>query len=235
MNFLEHLEELRIRLIRAILILGVSTIVCMIFSEYLLGFITRTFIADETSHLALLQPIEGFMVRLKVALVAGLFLSSPLWFAQLWGFISPGLYKTEKRVIFPVIAASAFAFLVGAAFGYWMLSYAVDYFRSFALAGMTVNWSLDKYVNFALGLLVAFGLVFELPLIVYLAAKLGVVTTRQLRKYRRHVWVGVMIIAALVTPPDAFTMIIVSVPLIILYEASILMVSMGVKKSEVET
>jgi len=235
MNFLEHLEELRIRLIRSILILGTSTIVCMVFSKYLLELITRTFIADETSHLALLQPTEGFMVRLKVAFVAGIFLSSPLWFAQLWGFISPGIYKNEKRVIYPVIAASALAFLIGAAFGYWILPYAVVYFRSFSLAGMTVNWSLEKYLDFALRLLVAFGLVFELPLIVYLLAKLGVVTPKQLRKYRRHVWVGVLILAALITPPDIFTMIVLALPLIVLYEVGILMASLGTRKTEVKT
>lgn len=234
MNFLDHLEELRIRLIRAILILGVSTIICMIFSKYLLSFITRTFPADETGHLALLQPTEGFVVRLKVAFVSGLFLSSPFWLAQVWGFISPGLYKNEKRIIYPVIAVSALAFLIGAAFGYWILPYAVIYFRSFALADMTVNWSLGKYLDFSLRLLVAFGLIFELPLVVYLLAKLGVVTPKQLKKYRRHVVVGVVIAAGLITPPDIFTMIVLAVPLIILYEIGILMASIGGKRVKVE-
>jgi len=232
MNFLDHLEELRIRLIRAILILGIGTIICMIFSKYLLSFITRTFPPDETGHLALLHPTEGFVVRLKVAFVSGMFLSSPLWLAQVWGFISPGLYKSEKRIIYPVVALSALAFLTGAAFGYWILPYAVVYFKSFALADMTVNWSLGKYLDFSLRLLIAFGLVFELPLVVYLMARLGVVTPKQLRKYRRHVFIGVLIAAGLITPPDIFTMIVLAVPLIVLYEVGILMASLGRKKVE---
>ncbi|HHE46792.1 MAG TPA: twin-arginine translocase subunit TatC [Bacteroidetes bacterium] len=234
-DFLEHLEDLRGRLIRAVLILVVGTGLCLIFSKYLLEFITATFPPDEASHLALLQPTEGFVVRLKVAFVAGLFLTSPLWFGQLWGFISPGLYKSEKRIIYPVIAASAGAFLVGAGFGYWILPHATAYFRSFALSGMAVSWSLGKYFDFSLRLLVAFGLVFELPLIVYLLARLGVVTTSQLRKYRRHVAVGVLIAAALITPPDVFTMIVLSIPLIILYEVGIIMASIAGHKRKVQS
>ncbi len=235
MSFLEHLEEFRVRLIRVVLILAGGTIVCLIFSRYLLGFITATFPPDDTSHLALLQPTEGFVVRLKVAFVAGLFLSSPFWFAQLWGFISPGLYKNEKKVIYPVIALSAVAFIFGAAFGYWILPYTAAYFRSFAMEGMTVNWSLGKYLDFSLRILVAFGLVFELPLIVYLLARLGVVTTTQLRKYRRHVAIGVLIAAAMITPPDIFTMIVLTIPLILLYELGIIMASIAVRRHKDKT
>lgn len=230
MSFLDHLEELRIRLVRIVIILAVSTVLCLIFSKYLLGLITATFPPDETSHLALLQPTEGFVVRLKVAFVAGLFLSSPLWFAQLWGFISPGLYKNEKKVVYPAIALSALAFIIGAVFGYWILPHAAAYFRSFALAGMTINWSLGKYLDFALRILLAFGLVFELPLIVYLLARLGVVTTAQLRKYRRQVAIGVLIAASVITPPDVFTMIVLTIPLIILYEIGILLASIAGKQ-----
>jgi len=235
MNFLEHLEELRSRLIRAVLFLVVGTAICLVFSRYLLEFITAAFPPDEVSHLALLHPTEGFVVRLKVAFVAGLFLTSPLWFTQLWSFISPGLYKREKRIIYPVIAASAGAFIIGAGFGYWILPHATAYFRSFALTDMTVNWSLGKYFDFSLRLLVAFGLVFELPLVVYLLARLGVVTTGQLRKYRRHVAIGVLVTAGLITPPDIFTMIVLSIPLIILYEVGILMASIAVRKTKRET
>ncbi|NQU05403.1 MAG: twin-arginine translocase subunit TatC [Calditrichaeota bacterium] len=230
MDFLTHLEELRKRLIRAILILLGGALVCLIFSEYLLGIITATFPVDDTSYLALLQPTEGFVVRLKVAFVAGLFLSSPFWFAQLWGFISPGLFKNEKRIIYPVIILSAIAFISGAVFGYWILPHAAEYFRSFALSGMAVSWSLGKYLDFSLRILVAFAIVFELPLIVYLLARLGVVTTKQLRKYRKHVIIGLMVASGLITPPDIFTMIALVIPLIILYEIGIITASIAVRK-----
>lgn len=232
MEFITHLEELRKRLIRVIIILLGSSLLCLIFSEHLLKFITDTFPIDETSHLALLQPTEGFVVRLKVAFVAGLILSAPLWFAQIWGFISPGLYKNEKKIIYPVIFLSAFAFIAGAAFGYWILPHAAEYFRSFAVNDMAVSWSLGKYLDFSLRILIAFGVVFELPLIVYLLARLGVVTTKQLRKYRRHVAIGVLIASGLITPPDIFTMIVLAVPLIILYEVGIIMASIAVRKRE---
>jgi len=229
-NFLEHLEELRIRLVRSVLFLFGGTLICLIFSKYLLGLITVAFPVDEASHLALLHPTEGFVVRLKVAFVAGLFLSSPLWFSQLWGFISPGLYKNEKRLVVPAILTSSFAFILGASFGYWILPHAVTYFQGFALTDMTVNWSLGKYLDFSLRLLVAFGLVFELPLIVYLLARLGIVTTKQLRKYRRHVVIAILIASGLITPPDIFTQVVLTVPLIILYEAGIIMASIAVRK-----
>jgi len=235
MSFLDHLEELRKRLMRVILILLGGTLLCLIFSKYLLGLITATFPPDETSHLALLHPTEGFVVRLKVAFVAGLFLSSPFWLAQLWGFVSPGLYKNEKKVVYPAIALSAVAFIAGAFFGYWILPYTVAYFRSFAMTGMMINWSLGKYLDFSLRILVAFGLVFELPLIVYLLARVGVVTTTQLRKHRRHVAIGVLIASGVITPPDIFTMIVLTIPLIILYEVGIIMASIGAKKREVKT
>lgn len=232
MKFLEHLEELRVRLIRSILFLVGGTIICLFFSGYLLTFINATFTPDETSHLTLLQPTEGFVVRLKVSLVAGLFLTSPLWFWQLWGFVSPGLYKKEKRFIIPAIVLSAFAFVIGASFGYKILPYSVEYFRSFALDNMTVNWSQGKYLDYSLRLIIAFGVVFEMPLIVYLIAKMGLVTTTQLRKYRRHVIVVLLIASAFITPPDVFTQIVLVIPLIILYEVGIIMASFAVRKTE---
>ncbi|MDP8239561.1 MAG: twin-arginine translocase subunit TatC [Candidatus Hatepunaea meridiana] len=232
MNFLSHLEELRIRLVRAVLFLAIGTGICLIFSKYLLEFITQTFPTDDAAHLALLQPTEGFVVRLKVAFVAGLFLSSPVWFSQLWGFISPALYKNEKKIIIPVVILSVFAFILGAAFGYWILPYATEYFRSFALDDMTVNWSLGKYLDFSLRLLVAFGVVFELPLIVYLMARLGIVSTKQLRKYRRYVFIGILIASGFITPPDIFTQVVLTIPLIVLYELGIIMASIAIRKRE---
>ena len=230
MGFFEHLEELRKRLIRSIIFLGVATLICLFFSERLLSFVTSAFEAGETMHLALLHPTEGFVVRLKVSFVAGLFLSSPFWFAQLWGFLSPGLYSNEKKVIIPAIIASSGAFLTGATFGYYILPYAVAYFQSFATVDTAVSWSLGKYLDFSLRLFIAFGVVFELPLIIYLVARLGLVTPAQLKNHRRHAAVAVLAASGLITPPDIFTMIVLAVPLIILYEIGILMASFAVKR-----
>ncbi len=232
MSFLEHLDELRKRLMWAVFILLGGTLVALFFSEYLVNIITATFETGENDRLALLYPTEGFVVRLKVAFVAGLFGTSPFWFAQVWGFISPGLYKNEKKVVIPAIIASAFAFMIGALFGYWVIPYAVHYFQSFATSDIGVNWSLGKYLDFSLRLLVAFGVVFEMPLIVYAMARLGVVTTAQLRKYRRHVIIVLLILSGFITPPDFFTQIVLAVPLWILYEIGLIAATIAIRKKD---
>lgn len=220
---MEHLEELRHRILRALLILAAGTAACLLFSEQLINFLTNSFQSQDNTSLALLYPTEGFVVRLKIAFVAGLFLTSPLWFIQLWGFVSPGLYKREKKVVAPVILGSSTAFLLGAAFGYWILPHAVAYFQSLTTQDVAVSWSLGRYVDFSLRLLIAFGLVFELPLVMYAAASLGIVTPKTLRRYRRHAVIAVLVAAALITPPDLFTQIILAIPLILLYEVGIFM------------
>ena len=230
MGFLEHLEELRVRLIRGFLILVGGTLICLFFSEQLIDFLTQSFSPEEGDNLALLYPTEGFVVRLKIAFVAGLFLTAPLWFIQLWGFVSPGLYRREKKVVIPVILGSSGAFILGAVFGYMILPYAIQYFQSLTTTGVEVSWSLGRYIDFALRLLVAFGLVFELPLAIYAAAQLGVVTPAALRKYRRHAIIAVLIASALITPPDLFTQVVLAIPLVILYEVGILMAVIAGKK-----
>ncbi len=227
--FISHLEELRSRLFRAILFILGGMVICLIFSERIVNFIIST--AGDDVKLTLLTPAEGVMVYLKVGLVAGIFLSSPFWFAQLWGFISPGLYRNEKSVILPVIAASVGAFLIGAAFGYMILPYTASYFMTFAGGRVEALWSLSSYVNLALQFLLSFGVIFELPLVIYATAALGIVTAPSLRKYRRHAIVGIMILAGFITPgPDIFSQIVVAVPLLILFEVGILMAVVATKR-----
>jgi len=229
--FISHLEELRSRLIKAILAVVAGMIVCLFFSERLVGFIIRTAGSPDQIKFSLLTPSEGILVYLKVGLVAGLFLSSPVWFSQLWGFISPGLYSREKRVVVPIIAASVGAFLIGAAFGYIILPYTAEYFRSFATAQIENVWSLSSYVNMALQFMLAFGAVFELPLLIYAAASLGLVTPAQLRHYRRHAIVGILVIAGVITPgPDVFSQAVVAGPLLVLFEVGILMAAFAQRK-----
>ena len=230
MGFLQHLEELRRRLIRVLIILSAGTIACLIFADRLVEFLTSSFPSGANAHLALLQPTEGFMVYLKVSLIGGMFLTTPFWLWQFWGFISPGLYTREKRVIVPVVAASSLAFLVGAGFGYFILPYGVRYFLSFTTEGMVVTWSLAKYISFELQILLAFGLTFELPLVIYAAAMLGLVTPAQLRHYRRHAIITILIVAGIITPPDVLSQVAVSVPLILLYEVGIILAAAALRR-----
>jgi sec-independent protein translocase protein TatC len=222
-EFLSHLDELRRRVFRIVIILAVGTAAGLFFSDYILAFISERFSGADQPTLALLYPTEGFVVRMKIGFVAALFVMSPFWFAQLWGFVGPGLYENEKKVIFPIILASSGVFILGAAFGYYILPIAANYFKSLAPEDVAVYWSLGKYVDFALRILVAFGVVFELPLVIFAASRLGLVQPHHLRKYRRHAYIAVLLTAAVITPPDLFTQVLLAVPLVLLYEVGILM------------
>ncbi len=235
-QFLEHLDELRKRLVRAIVILAAGTAIALFFSEDLLKIITDHFLGDDRPFLALLYPTEGFVVRLKISFVTALIGTSPLWFWQIWGFLIPALTQQEmrfvNRVIFPAMLASSFMFVLGAGFGYYVLPYAAHYFESLAPSGVEVYWSLGKYLDFALRLLIAFAIIFELPFIIYIAAAVGVVTPKQLRKHRRHAIVIVFISSAIITPPDLFTQVLLAIPLVLLYEIGILMAMFAKKKRD---
>jgi len=232
LTFLEHLEELRSRIIKAILALSFGVIICYFFTSYIIDFLLKPFEASGPAHLSLLAPTEGFLVKLKTALLAGIVLSSPATFYQFWKFIAPGLYEKERRAILPVVIWSVILFLTGAYFSYRMLPFALKFFQSFALENVENFWSFSKYISFVTYLLLAFGLVFELPLIIYYSARMGLVTPEFLRKKRRHAIVILLIIAAVVTPPDIFTMLMLSGPLIILYEASIFLAVIAHKKAK---
>ena len=232
MTFLEHLEELRSRIIKSLSALSLGFICTYFFTPHIIDFLIQPFLAGGDSQLTLLAPTEGFMVKLKTAFLAGLMLSSPVIFYQFWGFVSPGLYEKEKRFILPVVAWSVLLFFVGAVFAYHVLPFAMRFFQSFATEEVVNYWSLNRYITFAIYLLLAFGIVFELPLVIYFAARMGLVTPAFLRKYRRHAIILLLILSALVTPPDMITQVILVVPLIILYEISILLAIMAVKKRE---
>jgi len=230
LSFLDHLEELRVRIIRALLALGLGFGIAYFFAEDFLKFLIAPFFQTPNARLTLLAPTEGFMVNIKVALIAGAVLSSPWIFYQFWKFLAPALYEKERKVIFPVVFWSVVLFLIGAAFAYWMLPFAMKFFQSFSSDYAENMWSLSKYISLVTFLLVAFGLVFELPLILYYAARMGLVTPEFLRKKRRHAIVILLIIAAVVTPPDVMTQIMLSVPLIALYEVSIVLCASAAKK-----
>ena len=230
MTFFEHLEELRSRIIKALAALSIGFIIAYFFTPYIIDFLTKPFILDEKSQLTLLYPTEGFMVKLKTAFLAGLVISSPVIFYQFWKFIAPGLYERERRVIYPVVIWSVILFLIGGFFAYQILPYAMKFFQSFTSDYVGNFWSLGKYISFVTYLLLGFGLVFELPLVIYYAARMGIVTPEFLRKKRRHAIVILLIIAAIVTPPDVFTQIVLAIPLIILYEVSIILAVAAVRK-----
>ena len=230
LTFLEHLEELRIRLIKAIAALFIGFILTYFVSSYLIEFLIRPFETFSDSHLTLLAPTEGFLVKLKTSFLAGLVISSPVIFYQFWKFLAPGLYENEKKFIFPVVTWSVVLFITGGAFAYQILPFAMRFFQSFAMENVENFWSLSRYVTFVTYLLLAFGAVFELPLILYYAARMGLVTPDFLRKKRKVAIVILLVLAAIITPPDVFTQVVLALPLVILYEISILLSAAASRK-----
>lgn len=221
MSFFDHLDELRVRLFQAFIGLVVTTVAAYYFSPKIQELLLFPFANESGPRLALLTPTEGFIVRLKISFVAGLFASAPWLFFQLWKFVAPGLFEHERKRVLPVVFWSTFLFLTGAVFAAFVIPMATNFFLSFTTSDISNLWSLGKFIDFELRLFVAFGIVFELPLLIYFLARFGVVTPDFLRRYRRHMYIVFLAASAIITPPDVFTQVFLTVPLIILFEVSI--------------
>lgn len=227
MSFWEHLDELRGALVRGAVVVVALMAGCFVFAarlqEFLIGPFTRAAarVGVGAGQLALLSPTEGFLVRMKLALFGGLLLGSPWFFWQLWSFISPGLHHQEKRLVLPVTAVASTLFLAGAAFGYVVMGPAVEFLLRFATPSIGNQWSLSSYLTFTVQIMFGLGLVFQLPLVLLFLVKLGVITTRQLARYRRHAAVGILIAVAILPMQDPMSLVLMSAPLYLLYEISI--------------
>jgi len=231
MSFWDHLDELRSRLIKTFLFVTGGFLVAWFFVQPAQDYLIRVFFPGEgEAPLAYLRPTEGFVVSLKLALTGGLLLAAPAVFYQFWTFVAPGLYPNEKRMVLPVVIISSASFLIGVAFSFQVLPYATRFFLGFGEGPVQNVWSFGSYVDFAVRLMLAFGVIFELPLLIYFLVRLGVVTPQFLRRNRRYAIIINLIIAAVITPPDIFTMVVLSVPLLLLYEISIIIASVTVRR-----
>ncbi len=218
-SFWEHLEELRKRLFIILIALVVTTGASFFFS----GRIMRIATAPAGGTLLALSPEEAVTASLKVSLVAGLLAAVPVAFVQIWAFIAPGLYRNEKRGFLTAVLSCLILFAAGAAFGWFvMLEPTLLLFRSFETGVIEGTWSISGYISFLGNFIMVFGIAFQLPLAILILTKLGIVSPQTLGKARRHVIVGVLIIAAILTPPDPVTQIILAVPLYLLFEMSLL-------------
>ena len=232
MSFFDHLEELRRRIIRSIIAIVIAFIACYAVEPYVLNFLIHTTLKDSSDTLALLAPLEGFNVKLKLSFIMALMVASPVIFWQFWTFVGPGLYRREKRLILPIVFFSTLSFLVGAAFSLVILPYATRFFQSFAVGGIKNTWSLSKYMDFLTRMILAFGLVFELPIVMFFLARLGIVTPKFLWSKMKYAIVIILIISAALTPgPDVFSQMVMAGPLTILYILSIFLSMLAVKKS----
>lgn len=237
MSFLDHLSELRIRLTRCCIAVGIGFLACYGFSKQLFELLMRPLVEviPPDSKLIFTALPEAFFTYIKVALVGGVLLTSPYIFYQIWCFIAPGLYEEERKHLMPVALCSGLFFVVGASFGYYVVfPFAFEFFMSFATEVIQPMPSLKEYLGFSLKLLFAFGLVFELPLFIFFLARLGIVNAAMLRKFRKYSFVAAFIISAILTPPDVISQTLMAGPLIVLYEISIFVAKYFGKKTKAE-
>ncbi len=225
MPFLDHLEELRKRLLKALLAVIITTGIALYFAKDIM----RWFILPLGDvKLNVTEVMGSFMAYFKLGLVVGIIASIPVIFYQLWAFVSPGLYPKEKRMVFPFVSFATILFLGGAAFCYvWVLPWSLQFL--IGMAGDLFNpiITVNSYITFAGLMILAFGLCFEMPVLAYALGKIGVLSSSFLARGRRYAIVIILIVAAILTPtPDIFTQLLLAVPMYLLYEVSILVVKL---------
>jgi sec-independent protein translocase protein TatC len=222
MPFMEHLGELRTRIMRALYGLLAGTLVALPFSERIVDWLARP-VTKLGYELVFTAPAEAFWVQMKVGLIAGVFIAAPVILWQVWAFISPGLHQHEKKYAVPFVLIGSLMFILGGAFSLFVVTpYALTFLLGYARPGLKPMITIQNHVDFLLKFTLAFGAVFELPLALTLLARMGVVSAKMLAKNRKYAILGAFIVGAVLTPtPDAFNQSLMAGPLIILYEVGI--------------
>ena len=241
-SFVEHLTELRSRLVRSIIYLFLFFILCYFFSENIYNFLVKPY-AEAVKNDGLDRRMiftalhETFITYLKVAFFAAMFISSPIILTQIWKFVAPGLYKNEKKALLPYLIATPTLFLLGGMLVYYLIMpLAIKFFLTFETSAHLNNLPIqleakvNEYLSLIMRLIFAFGISFQLPVLLSLLARVGFIDSKYLKKRRKYVIVIIFAVAALLTPPDPITQIGLGIPLLILYELSILSVSLIEKK-----
>lgn len=220
MGFLEHLEELRGRIIKSLISIILFSVVAYFFSEKLIDFVSK-----PIPELYFMSPTEAFATRIKLSLIAGIIASVPVIFYHLWQFVVPGLFEREIKLVIPVVLSSTIFFLIGATFCFlFVLPLSIKFLLGFGTEKLKPMIKIGDYISFVSYLILAFGAVFELPVICYFLGKIGLITPQTLTKGRRYAIVGMLVLASLITPPDMFSQLMLAGPLYFLYEVSIVVV-----------
>jgi len=237
MTFFEHLGELRKRILFSFLFIFIFFLVSWSFVDKLYQWLSVPVLQflPKGEKLAFTSLTEPFMMYIKISFISGLFLASPFIFYQLWAFISPGLYKKEKKMVFPFVLSTTFFFILGGAFGYYyVFPWACKFFLHIG-SDFKAIITINEYFSLAFRVLIGIAVIFELPVLSYLLAKLGLISAKFMIKYFKYAIVIIFIIAAVITPtPDIATQSMFAVPMILLYLLSILIVKIsGSKKRKV--
>ncbi len=234
MSFLDHLEELRWHLVRSAIGLVVAMAICGIFVDFIIQKILLAPLLTVELKPQVLAPYGIVLLYMQAVLICGLILSMPNTLFWLWKFVAPGLLPNERHYVSAIVALTSLCFFAGVAFGYFvLLPTALTFFAHFGTDNIALNVSIDRYVSFVLAMILGSGLVFELPMVSYFLSKMGILTPSFMRHYRRHAYIAILIIAAVVTPtPDIVTQILLASPMIVLYEISIYISKFVQKKKE---
>jgi len=234
MPFLEHLEELRWRVIKSVVAVVLCAVPCGIFWKRIFDIIMiyPLRFADPKPKLIYTSPAESIILSIKIALASGILLSVPLIFYQLWKFVSPGLYGKEKKVVFPVVIVSTLFFMAGVTFSYFTFPFLMKFLTSFAADRLDPFFKAGDYFGFLLKISLSFGVVFELPVISYVLARLGLITAGFLMKNFRYALLGIFVLAAVLTPPDILSQLMLALPLIFLYGVSVVVAYFASKEKK---
>ncbi|MBI4212496.1 MAG: twin-arginine translocase subunit TatC [Deltaproteobacteria bacterium] len=235
LTLLGHLRELRKRIINALIAIVIGLGIASIFARDLFDWLQTPLLAKlpADSHFITLSLSEGWLVYFKVAAIAGVALSTPFWLYQMWAFIAPGLMKRERRLLTSLCIFSSLLFLAGSYFCYRVvMPFGFSYLISMLdETGIVFLPQMKSYLNFGLAFMLGFGLVFQTPLIIIFLVRWGVVEVKTLAAYRRHMIVAAFIIGAILTPPDVVSQLLMSVPLVLLFELGLLVARLFQKKS----
>ena len=237
MGLLDHLSELRSRRVRACVWVAIGFGACWFYVDPLFNLLVDPLLAalPEGTHAQYTTLPEAFFTRMLVAFVAGMFLASPMIFYQIWAFVAPGLYDEEKRHIIPIAILSAIFFMAGGAFCYFIVfPFAFNFFVSYSSPDIVITPKISEYLSFALKLLFAFGLIFEMPIFTFFLARLGIITASAMRRFRKYAVVIIFILAAILTPPDVLSQLLMACPMLLLYECSIWVAAIFGRKAKAE-
>lgn len=227
MSLIDHLEELRQRLITAVIAIVIGSSVCYFYAAELVHFITA-----PAGKLYYMSPGEAFFTYIRVSFFAGFLLALPIVLYQIWAFILPALSNKERLASFILVPSSVILFLIGLTFSYmWVLPAGIKFFMGFATEELQPMLSLGQYLSFVISFLLPFGFIFELPLVIVVLARLGIIGSAFLNSKRKHILVLSFVVGAIVAPtPDVFSQTMVAVPIIVMYEMSRLIVKYILRK-----
>ena len=222
MSFIDHLEELRWRILKSLGSILVMAVLTFNFADYLVYILTAP--ADDRGiGLQTLTPQGMFILKWNLAIIGGFILSIPVITIQIWKFVSPGLYNRERKILLPLIITVFLCFILGAIFAYMViLPFSLNFFASMVTDNVQNNFSINYYFSFVLALIIGSGVIFEMPVASFLFSSIGIITPSFLRRFRREAIMVTVILSAIITPPDPISLIIMSIPMVILYEISIL-------------